>query len=208
MVKSIDSFRIVAEKLYIRLVRESDKVFDLWINKSADGSISSVTISASSQNVNAISRIKGLASNTRPDNDSPLVLDLAMMDDNRVMLSITGDGCVDKALEIVTNPILGDLTYSSFSYDSYGLYGYWDNAKLTQLHQKIADFVKGKGGDRSREYLRNRDRFVVYDKLNALFGKSSVVTARAFRHESVDRLASFVGRVQRLASQKFSTLSI
>lgn len=208
MFTSLGSFRKAAEKLYISLICESDRALDLWIDKSADGSIAGVTIGAFSQDVKAIARVKSLANIRSYDDNSPHVLDSAMLDDNSAMLSITGEGCIDKALGIVTNPYLGNLTYSGFSHDARGLYGYWDNKELSQLHQKIAEFVKGDGGDRSREYLRNRDRFVVYNKLNALFGKSSVDTARAFRHESVDRISSFVGRVQRLVGQRLPALGI
>lgn len=212
MAKGLDSFgrasRTAPETLYIILVSERDRHLYISIDKSGDGSISAVRIDAMSQDVKTIRRIKELA-NIRPyEGDIPHVWDSAMLDNNSARLNITGDDCVARALAVVINPILGDLTYADFSAFSMDLRDYWDNAKLTQLHQKIARFVQGREGDRSREYLRERDRFVGYDKLKALFGEASIGTARAFSNGSVDRLASVVGRVQRFARQKFSTLSV
>lgn len=195
--------------LHISLVCEEDRALDLFINRNFDGSATCAVSAYAKDNPGAMDRIRGLASLRNYDETSPTVMNSCSFDREHVNLSIMGEGSVMKAISVVTNPYLGEIAYSAFGHDKYGLYGYWDNENLTALHSKISKFLPGPEGDYSREYLRNADRFWVYRGLDSVFrNKTARDTARAFDHKEVDRLATLVGSARRAVVETVASISI
>ena len=174
------------KKLCVSLICDVNKALDLWINKSADGSISNVTIGAYSDNPDDIARVAGLLGHSHA----------IMGVEKSAFFNISGKGCLDEALNVVTNPYLGDLTYARFGHDRHGLYGYWDNKNLAALHQEIACFVPKQEGSTSREYLQDADRFWVHNTLNRVFGNTARHIAQGFNRGNDAYGAFTLGRAR------------
>lgn len=192
--------KVNGNNLHLSLVNDGVNYLDLSLTKTPSGKVTAY-IYAGAEDEQIISRLQSLT-NIRGLFDRfnlNVMENLSPFDKGTksVVMTLDDDDAVRRAISAVTNPYLGKLTFASFGHDTKGLYNYWENQKLAKFHEALADFLPGKDGDESREYLRNHDRFKVKTMLGKLFNKTAREIAQGFKHETKEPLTSLAGRLHR-----------